>query len=181
MCNSHITLLILYGLEGFIGIRKPIQGVKNMYTQLMNETFLLLQAECSPKAGIVLDIDRTEMLVTEALLNSYDLLYERKVRLLALYTILKIATSRHKDCHYSDPNLTRKVLDGDYLYSLYIQLAVQYDEIDLITYLAPHIKKWQIRGAEGHSEVEFLFTCLEQFLNHEFRRDVDSTTVEQVG
>ncbi|OAB45414.1 hypothetical protein [Paenibacillus glacialis] len=152
-----------------------------MHTQLMNETFQLLQAECSPKAGIALDIDRTEMLVTESLLNSYDLAYERKVHLLALYTVLKLATSRHKDCNYSDPNLTRKVLDGDYLYSLYIQLAVQFEEIDLISYLAPHIKKWQIRGAEGHSEVELLYTCLEQFLNLEFRRNVSTATVEQVG
>lgn len=152
-----------------------------MHTQLMNETFLLLQAVCSPKAGIMLDIDRTEMLDTGSLLNRYDLAYERKVHLLALYTVLSLATSRHKDCHYSDPDLTRKVLDGDYLYSLYIQLALQFEEIDLISYLAPHIKKWQIRGAEGHSEVEFLFTCLEQFLNLEFRRGVASTTVEQVG
>jgi len=152
-----------------------------MNTKLMNETFLLLQSECSPKAGITFRIDLTEILDTESLLNSYDLAYERKVHLLALYTVLSLATSRHKDCHHSDPNLTRKVLDGDYLYSLYIQLAVQFEEIDLISYLAPHIKKWQIRGAEGHSGVQMLSTCLEQFLDLEFRRDTYNTTVEQVG
>ena len=152
-----------------------------MHTQLMNETIRLLQAECSPKAGITLDIDWTDMPVVESLLNSYDLAYERKVHLLALYTVLKLATSRHKDCHYSDPNLTRKVLDGDYLYSLYIQLALQYKEFDLITFLAPHIKKWQIKWAEGHSEVELLSTCLEQFLNIEFQRHANCTAVEQVG
>jgi hypothetical protein len=152
-----------------------------MHTQLMNETFHLLQAECSPKAGITLDIDWADMLVAESLLNSYDLAYERKLHLLALYTVLTLATSRHKDCHQSDLNLTRKVLDGDYLYSLYIQLALQFKEFDLISFLAPHIKKWQIRWAEGHSEVELLTTCLEQFLNIEFQRNANCATVEQVG
>lgn len=152
-----------------------------MHTQLMNETFLILQTECSPAAKIVLDIDRADLLVAESLLNRYDLEHERRVHILTLYTLLKLATSRHKDCHYSDPNLTRKVLDGDYLYSLYIQLALQFKEFDLISFLAPHIKKWQIIWAEGHSEVELLPTCLEQFLNIEFQCDNNHNSVEQVG
>jgi hypothetical protein len=152
-----------------------------MQTQLMKDTSLLLLSEFSPIANITLDINVVDMLNVELLLNKYDLAYNRKIQLLALYTVLKLATNRHQNCQYSDPNLTRKVLDGDYLYSLYIQLALQYDEFDLITFLAPHIKRWQIRGAEGYTEVESLFTCLEQFLDRPFQGDLSCKTVEQVG
>ncbi|MGF7050270.1 hypothetical protein J2T13_004795 [Paenibacillus sp. DS2015] len=153
-----------------------------MNAQLMNETLRLLQAECSPTAGIKMDIiDHTDLLDMSSLLNSYDFLYKRKIHLLVLYTVLSMATKRHQDCRYTDPDLTRKILDGDYLYSLYIQLAIQFDEHGLISYMAPRIKKWQIRGAEGHSNEESLFTYLEQFLNLEFQHHQACKAIEQVG
>lgn len=163
-------------------ITQRFQGVKLMNAQLMDETLRLLQAEWSPTAGIEMDIiDHTDLLVMSSFLNSYDFAYMRKLHLLTLYTVLSLATKRHQDCHYADPNLTRRILDGDYLYSLYIQLALQFDEYDLISYMAPRIKKWQIKGAEGHSNEESLFTYLEQFLNIEFRHHQASKAVEQVG
>ncbi|AJS61051.1 hypothetical protein [Paenibacillus sp. IHBB 10380] len=153
-----------------------------MNAQLMNESLRLLQAECSPKAGIEMNIiDQTDLLVMSSLLNSYDFVYTRKIHLLTLYAVLSLATKRHQDCSYTDPNLTRKILDGDYLYSLYIQLALQFDEYDLISYMAPRIKKWQIKGAEGHSNEASLFTYLEQFLNLEFQHHQASKAIEQVG
>ncbi|MHA0857091.1 hypothetical protein [Paenibacillus sp. CMAA1364] len=152
-----------------------------MQTKLMNETFRLLQIECSPQARISLDGHEADMLVAASLLTRYELTDDRRLHLSVLYIVLHIATIRHKNCDFSDPDLTRKVLDGDYLYSLYIQLALQYKEFDLITFLAPRIKKWQIQWAEGDSEVELLSHTFEQYLNVEFQRDVTYTSVEQVG
>ncbi|WP_151735714.1 hypothetical protein [Paenibacillus tengchongensis] len=120
-----------------------------MNNQLITDTFRLLEAEMSPIAGIQLHLSPAECEPLLPALDGNDLQYERKVHLLGLYIILTLAARRHQECIPHHPDLTRNILDGDYLYSLYLQFAIKYRELDLVAYLAPSIKKLQIRRSNG--------------------------------
>lgn len=109
--------------------------------QLIEDTFRLLQTEMSPIAGIQLHLSPAECEQLLPVLERHDLEYNRKVHLLGIYTILTMAAGRHMDCVPHHPDLTRNILDGDYLYSFYLQFAVKCRELDLVAYLAPSIKK----------------------------------------
>jgi hypothetical protein len=117
--------------------------------KLIEDTFRLLQAEMSPIAGIQLYLSPAECEQLLSVLERHDLEYDRKVHLLGIYTILKVAAQRHMECVPHHPDLTRNILDGDYLYSFYLQFAVKCRELDLVAYLAPSIKKMQIGRSNG--------------------------------
>jgi hypothetical protein len=138
--------------------------------QLTQDTFRLLQADMSPIAGIQLHLSPVEYARLLTVLDGHDLEYSRKVHLLGIYTILTLAASRHMDCAPHHPDLTRNILDGDYLYSFYLQFAVKYRELDLVAYLAPSIKKMQIKRANGDFAEENLAASMEQFLTRERRQ-----------
>jgi hypothetical protein len=117
--------------------------------KLIEDTFRLLQAEMSPIAGIQLYLSPAECEQLLSVLERHDLEYDRKVHLLGIYTILTVAAQRHMECVPHHPDLTRNILDGDYLYSFYLQFAVKCRELDLVAYLAPSIKKMQIGVSNG--------------------------------
>ncbi len=141
-----------------------------MNRQLIEDTFRLLQAEMSPIAGIQLQLSPAEFEQLLSVLERHDLEYNRKVHLLGIHTILTLAAERHMECAPHHPDLTRNILDGDYLYSFYLQFAVKYRELDLVTYLAPSIKKMQIRRSNGDFAEENPAAGMEQFLNQERRQ-----------
>ncbi|WP_249901860.1 hypothetical protein [Paenibacillus sp. PK3_47] len=120
-----------------------------MHRQLIEDTFRLLKAEMSPIAGIQLNLSPAECEQLLPVLERHDLEYDRKIHLFGIYIILTAAAQRHMDCVPHHPELTRRILDGDYLYSFYLQFAVQCRELDLVAYLAPSIKKLQIRRSNG--------------------------------
>lgn len=141
-----------------------------MNRQLIEDTFRLLQAEMSPIAGIQLQLSPAEFEQLLSVLERHDLEYNRKVHLLGIHTILTLAAERHMECAPHHPDLTRNILDGDYLYSFYLQFAVKYRELDLVAYLAPSIKKMQIRRSNGDFAEENPAAGMEQFLNQERRQ-----------
>ncbi|MFC3750169.1 hypothetical protein [Paenibacillus sp. GCM10012306] len=141
-----------------------------MNNQLAQETFRLLQADMSPIAGIQLHLSPVECEQLLPVLERHDLEYNRKVHLLGIYTILTLAAKRHMECVPHHPDLTRNILDGDYLYSFYLQFAVKTRELDLVAYLAPSIKKMQIRRANGNFAEENLAVIMEEFLIREQRQ-----------
>lgn len=100
----------------------------------------------SPIAGIQLYLSPAECEQLLSVLERHDLEYDRKVHLLGIYTILTVAAQRHMECVPHHPDLTRSILDGDYLYSFYLQFAVKCRELDLVAYLAPSIKKCKLDG-----------------------------------
>ncbi|MNJ70256.1 hypothetical protein D3C77_666990 [compost metagenome] len=67
--------------------------------------------------------------------------------------------------------LTRKVLDGDYLYSFYVQLCLRFEEFDFLAHLAPVVKQIQIKRVEGQPEDERLIKGMEIFLRLEHHRN----------
>ncbi|BFH60045.1 hypothetical protein [Paenibacillus azoreducens] len=138
-----------------------------MMTQLIEDTLQLLKAACAPEAMIVPDPDLSELTEAAAMLQRNEVSYSRAVNLLALFTLLILARKRHDKVSYSDPDLTRKILDGDYFQSLYIQLALQFGEMELVRYLAPVLKTWYIRQALGQPAAEPLASVFQAYLQHE--------------
>ncbi|WHX49785.1 hypothetical protein QNH46_03630 [Paenibacillus woosongensis] len=144
-----------------------------MITALVQDACHLLQGDISPDTGIILDLRREDALPVAHLLIQYDLPAERQIRLLSIYIAIKLALQRHRDCNLLEPGdeLTRKVLDGDYLYSFYVQQCLRYEEFNLLTHLAPTVKQIQIKRVEERPEDERLATAFEVFLRLEHHRN----------
>ncbi|MBW4084218.1 hypothetical protein [Paenibacillus sp. S150] len=141
-----------------------------MNRKLIEDAFRLLQAEMSPVAGIQLHLSPAECEHLLSVLERHDLEYDRKVHLLGIYTILTVAAQRHMECVPHHPDLTRNILDGDYLYSFYLQFAVKCRELDLVAYLAPSIKKMQIARSNGDFAEQNPAAGIEEFLIQEQRQ-----------
>ncbi|CQR52057.1 hypothetical protein JI735_11530 [Paenibacillus sonchi] len=141
-----------------------------MNRKLMEDSFRLLQAEMSPIAGIQLHLSPAECEQLFSVLERHDLEYDRKVHLLGIYIILTVAAERHMECAPHHPDLTRNILDGDYLYSFYLQFAVKCRELDLVAYLAPSIKKMQIARSNGDFADQNPAAGIEEFLIQEQRQ-----------
>lgn len=140
-----------------------------MNTEFIQNACHLLQGKISPETGIQAGIRDEDVRPLVLLLKQYDMPAERGQRLLSIYVAIKLALSYHGGCNesVSGEMLTRKVLNGDYLYSLYIQLCLEWREIDLLSQLAPVIKQIQIRRADGKAEDDRLLECWEAFLRLE--------------
>jgi len=144
--------------------------------QLIEESLRLLQADMSPIAGIQLQLSPAECGRLLPVLERLNVEDSRKAPLLGIYIILTSAAQRHMECTPYHPNLTRNILDGDYLYSFYLQFAVKYRELDLVAYLAPSIKKMQIRRSNGDLAEFNLAAGMEQFLLQERRQESRTCT-----
>lgn len=141
-----------------------------MNRKLIEDTFRLLQAEMSKVAGIQLYLSPAECEQLLSVLERHDLEYDRKVHLLGIYTILTVAAQRHMECVPHHPDLTRNILDGDYLYSFYLQFAVKCRELDLVAYLAPSIKRMQIGRSNGDFSEQNPAEGFDEFLIQERRQ-----------
>lgn len=141
-----------------------------MNIKLVHDAIHLFQGEISPETGIILDLKDEDVLPMADLLLRYDLPSDRQSRLISIYIAIKLALQRHRSCEGSRENLTRKVLDGDYLYSFYIELCLHWEEYELLTHLAPIIKQMQIKVIEGNPEDERLLKGWELFLQLENNR-----------
>lgn len=109
-----------------------------MITALIQDACHFLQGEISPETGITLNFRSEDALTVALVLSEYNMTAERRMRLLSIYIAIKLALQCHQDCHRLEPGdvLTRKILDGDYLYSFYVQLCLHFEEFDLLTHLA---------------------------------------------
>ncbi|WP_018749802.1 hypothetical protein [Paenibacillus sanguinis] len=150
-----------------------------MNHHLIQDAYRLLQGECSPEAGIIVDLPALEAAPMAILLEQYDMNAERQCRLLTIYIAIKLALQRHRDCEHlaAGEELTRRVLDGDYLYSFYVELCLKWEEYDLLSHLAPVIKQIQIKRAEGRPEDERLLKGWELFLRLEHNRSTASQAI----
>lgn len=138
-----------------------------MNRQLIEDSFRLLQADMSPIAGIQLQLSPAECGRLISVLERHNVDESRTAALLGIYVVLTSAAQRHLECAPHHPDLTRNILDGDYLYSFYLQFAVKHRELDLVAWLAPSIKKMQIRRSNGDLAEENLADGIEQFLLQE--------------
>lgn len=136
-------------------------------TELTEKALQLLNHACAPEAMAVLDADPLELRAAASLLERYAVPRSRGAKLLALIILLELARKRHDGLTFADERLTGRILDGDYFQSLYVQLAVQFEELDLVRYLAPLLKRHYVRLALGEAGGEPLLASLEGYLRAE--------------
>ncbi|WP_203232129.1 hypothetical protein [Paenibacillus pinistramenti] len=137
-----------------------------MNTSLIQNASKLLQVQLAPESGIAPDTASSLCLLSDAaqMLEDSTLPPLRSARILALYYAVRLAMQCHQACKAPDSQLARRLLDGDYLYSVYLDLALKWEEFDLIAALAPFIKKIQIKRAEGAPQDELLLQGLSRFI-----------------
>ncbi|WP_334074764.1 MULTISPECIES: hypothetical protein [Paenibacillus] len=148
-----------------------------MNVELIQNASHLLRGELSPETGIELDLPVAAIQPYALLLEQSEMPAVRRQRLLSIYIAIKLALQRHGECEATGGGeaLVRKVLDGDYLYSLYVQLCLKWGEIDLLAKLAPVLKQIQIQRAEGQPDDDHLLKSLELYLqleSHRIRRAI---------
>lgn len=148
-----------------------------MKNSFIDDAFHILKGELAPEAGISLDLKEDDVLPMCNLLERYDLPALRQCRILSIYSAIKIALLRHSSTSCSGEELTRKVLDGDYLYSLYVQLCLKWEEYNLLSHLAPIIKVIQIKRADCKPEDDRLIKGFELFLQLELNRSTRSQAI----
>lgn len=153
-----------------------------MNRHLTQDALLLLQAELSPIAGIQLSFEAEEGDRLLAVLDGFEMDARRRVCLAGLYIILTEAARSHMKCNHDDQDLVRHVLDGDYLYSFYLQFAIQHRELDLVAFLAPYVKRQQIARSCGQDGETDYARLIGQYLVKEFKKSGrPAKAIEQVG
>lgn len=137
-----------------------------MKSMLIQDACHLLQGEISPETGIHLNLFIDDVQPLTTLIEQYDLPEIRSIYLISIYIAIKLALQSHDQCDESltGEALTRKVLDGDYLYSLYVQMCLKWKEYDLLIHLAPIIKQIQIKRVNGDAAEDKLLKGFELFL-----------------
>jgi hypothetical protein len=148
----------------------PYLQVKFMDKQLIQETIAMLQAKISPDAAIEIDLELEICTELIHLLKAYDVEFERQRVLLACYMLLELAKRKH--CKFADDNhtLTKQILDGDYLNSMYYDFALHHQEVELVAYLAPVNKQIHIRMAEGQTTDRMLYNRFCNFISRNYRQ-----------
>ncbi|MNZ59747.1 hypothetical protein D3C78_777940 [compost metagenome] len=183
MCASRALLYIFTPLPNSVfGSLQAYLFFKEcalMKSKLIHDACHLLQGEISPEAGIHLNLLEDDVQPMTDLLEQYDLHQLRARRLLSIYIAIKVALLRHSSCDrtITGEALTRLVLDGDYLYSLYLQLCLEWNEYDLITHLAPVIKQIQIKRIDGKPDDDKLLKAFELFLKLDHSRNSASKAI----
>lgn len=143
-----------------------------MINCLIQDAVKLLQGELSPVTGIAADGDAADALLFDAAttLGEHDLPPLRASRVLALYYAIALAMQSHSGCEEPGKASTRRILDGDYLYSLYLQMALKWEEYEFVSVLAPYIKSIQIKRAEGTPQDDLLLMGFATFISEESKQ-----------
>lgn len=139
-----------------------------MNIQQIEDAFNLIQTELSPEAEIILDLTMEQITPMVSLLKRYSIPVIRGTHLLSIYMTIELALQRHAHCEQTPDQLTRSVLDGDYLYSFYVQLCLLWDEYDFLSSMASVIKQIQIQRVEERPEDDRLLRAIALFLHREF-------------
>ncbi|NGZ77399.1 hypothetical protein [Saccharibacillus alkalitolerans] len=132
---------------------------------MIREALDRLQGEIDPITRIRLHPEKAVLFEALAVFERCGVEKPRLPGLLAVYALLAEALARHSQpLELDDPELTRRILDGDYLYSLYIRYALKCMEEPLLRELSPFVKKIQIARALGQNGEPSLLSAFEQVL-----------------
>lgn len=142
----------------------PSRGA-SMNDMIIREALERLQTEIDPITRIRIEPEPAALAEALGVFKRCGAEPLRLPRLLAVYLLLASALERHaQPLSSDDPELTRRILDGDYLYSLYIQYALKCKEESLLRGLAPFVKKIQIGRALGRGQEIRLLSAFEHVL-----------------
>ncbi|GGN99744.1 hypothetical protein [Saccharibacillus kuerlensis] len=136
-----------------------------MKDTIIREALERLQTEIDPVTRIRLSPDQAALAEALTVFERCGVERQRLPGLLTVYILLSSALDRHAEpMELEDAELTRRILDGDYLYSLYIQYALKCREGSLMRGLSPFVKKIQIARALGRNGEVPLLSAFEQVL-----------------
>ncbi|MFD0620673.1 hypothetical protein ACFQZR_24710 [Paenibacillus sp. GCM10027629] len=139
-------------------------------SQLMTQTFEQLKQQLAPEAGIAIALDTRWVKEMAHFLNEYDVDDARRQCILGCYVLLRLSLQSHGDVQEEKQELTRKILDGDYLQSIYYEYALANHAMDLLNALAPVIKTIHIRRIEGKPAEFILPTAIHQFVTYRYSK-----------
>lgn len=135
------ALVRIYRLNGAEWIRVTTD------TRLLGETVAMLRQYIDNETAIAIEAEDSDELLQDVvrLLHMYNLAASRKIHILGCFMLMRQAVCRHRDLALEDnESLTRSILSGDYLFSLYYRLGMKGKEWRLLQHLAPFYKKVQI-------------------------------------
>ncbi|WP_018759562.1 hypothetical protein [Paenibacillus terrigena] len=139
-------------------------------SQLMTQTFEQLMQQLAPDAGIAIEVNTRWVKEMAHFLNEYDMDDARRQCILGCYVLLRLSLQSHGDVQEEKLELTRKILDGDYLQSIYYEYALANHAMDLLNALAPVIKTIHIRRIEGKPAEFILPTAIHQFVTYRYSK-----------
>jgi len=139
-------------------------------SQLMTQTFKQLTEQLAPDAGIAIEVNTRWVKEMAHFLNEYDMDDARRQCILGCYVLLRLSLQSHGDVQEEDEQLTRKILDGDYLQSSYYEYALANQSLDLLAALAPVLKTIHIRRIEGKPADFILPTAIHQFVTYRYSK-----------
>lgn len=118
--------------------------------KLINDTFTLLRQHMDAQSNIEVQLEDQAMKEIMTLLDAYELAYSRKITVMACFMLIYSALRKHKELlPHDDKELSRSILDGDYLLGLYHKIAAQRKEIKLLMHLSLFNKRMQLALLKG--------------------------------
>ncbi|CAH0120292.1 MULTISPECIES: hypothetical protein [unclassified Paenibacillus] len=131
---------------------------------LIQDTIATVQRHISPETSIRLETSVNLLPDMAALIRACEADRHRQIHLLGSYLLVRMAMRRHAGLTASDPDLTERILDGDYLLGCYYDWICRAEEFDLLAWLAPVVKKLQIRAVSGKAGEHLLDEAYRTFL-----------------
>jgi hypothetical protein len=135
---------------------------------LISQTMNQLKKQLSQEAGIAIEMDTRWVRDMAEFLNEYDMEDDRRECILGCYILLRLSLQCHDGVGKDEQQLTKRILDGDYLQSLYFEYALRYKAMDLLRSLATVHKSLQIRRIEGKPADYLLGTAIQQFVTRRY-------------
>lgn len=132
--------------------------------ELLQDTIGLLRQHDESGSAVDSELDDAWMQEIIELLNAYKLSHFRKITFLACYMLIYTAIHKHQELIAGeDTQLSRGILDGDYLFGLYYRLAASREEWKLVLHLTLFNKKMQLALIKGHSTPSLLSDLKQEF------------------
>lgn len=132
--------------------------------QFMDKTMEMLQSELAPDACIAMEIEGRWVEEMAYYLSTYAMEEHERICILGSYVLLRLACQCHEGLRADEEQLTKRILDGDYLQSLYYQFATRFQQFELLSAIAPVHKKVHIRRVEGKSADYLLQTAFQKYV-----------------
>lgn len=123
-------------------------------TKLMYDTIAMLQKHIDPDTDITFNKEVADEIIQDILhlIQSSELERARKITLLSCCILIRVSLTKHRELTLQENiGLTRDILDGDYLISLYYKLIEKRKEWKLVYHLAPFHKRMVMAALKGKS------------------------------
>lgn len=133
-------------------------------SMLISHTMKEIAELIDPATDIVINMEARFIRDMAEFLNGYHMEESVRVLLLGCYVLLRSSLQSHDLVEKEPSRLTKHVLDGDYLQSLYFDYALRHKALDLIKALANVYKTLQIRRIEGKPMDYLLAAEIQQFV-----------------